>query len=332
MEKIQWGIIGCGDVTEVKSGPAFSKVPDAALVAVMRRDVVKAKDYARRHGVAKWYTDAQQLINDPEVTAIYVATPPNSHEAYAEAALQAGKPVYLEKPMTTNAAAAERIVKVVQDTGVKLSVAHYRRQQPLFKKVRELLAANAIGTIRFVSLQYCKPSLTEKEMEDPKIKWRLDTNISGGGLFHDLAPHQLDLMIYFFGDVKIAYGMAYNQSGLYDADDMVSGSILFKNDILFQGLWCFSVPPEETKDQCEIIGSEGKITFSVFNHNPITITKNGKTESLNFDKLAHVQQPMIEKVTAYFLHKTSNPCTAAEGLEVMKLMDTFTVDKRNKIF
>src|SRR5688500_7382014 len=105
---VRWGIIGCGDVCEVKSGPAFSKIANSSLVAVMRRDADKAKDYATRHGVPKFYTDAQQLINDPEVNAVYIATPPAQHEEYAIQSMQTGKPVYVEKPIALNAAACLR--------------------------------------------------------------------------------------------------------------------------------------------------------------------------------------------------------------------------------
>src|SRR3979490_889057 len=100
MTNINWGIIGCGDVTEIKSGPAFNKVKNSSLIAVMRRDAEKAKDYARRHQVPKWYSNADELITDPDVNAIYVATPPSSHEEYTLAAVKAGKPVYVEKPMS----------------------------------------------------------------------------------------------------------------------------------------------------------------------------------------------------------------------------------------
>jgi len=126
MSKIKWGIIGCGDVTEVKSGPAFNKVKNSALVAVMRRNGAKAEDYARRHNVPRLYSDAQQLVDDPEVNAIYVATPPQSHEEYTIRALQAGKPVYVEKPMTVNSASAERMLQSSIETGTKLCVAHYK--------------------------------------------------------------------------------------------------------------------------------------------------------------------------------------------------------------
>ena len=150
MKQINWGIIGCGDVTEIKSGPAFNKVPNSRLVAVMRRDGAKAADYAQRHNVPRWYNDAGKLISDPEVNAIYIATPPGSHEEYALAAMGSGKPVYIEKPMAVNAAAAQHIADAVTSKNSKASVAHYRREQPLFKKIKELLAEKIIGEVLLV--------------------------------------------------------------------------------------------------------------------------------------------------------------------------------------
>src|SRR5664279_2188635 len=135
MKEIRWGIIGCGDVTEVKSGPAFNKVKNSSLIAVMRRNGEKAKDYATRHHVPKWYDDATKLINDKDVNAIYIATPPSSHEAYTMAALQAGKPVYVEKPMTINFSSALRMAHAAENTGIKMCIAHYRRGQPYFNTV-----------------------------------------------------------------------------------------------------------------------------------------------------------------------------------------------------
>jgi len=322
MKTINWGIIGCGDVTEIKSGPAFNNVKNSSLVAVMRRNADKAKDYARRHKVPKWYSDAGRLINDPEVNAIYVATPPLSHEEYTIAALQSGKPVYVEKPMAVDAAAGIRMQKAALENNGKLTVAHYRRQQPMFKKIKELLDTTAIGEIRCAWLQFLQPpSLNLTEMQN---SWRINPAISGGGLFHDLAPHQLDLMYYFFGKIKKAAGVSINQAGLYKADDAVCGQLLFENGTLFNGLWCFTVPPEKSRDHCEIIGSTGSLSFSVFGDPYITIMKNGGEEIIPFDKLQHVQQPMIEKTVEYFLDQAPNPCSAEEGIEVLKVMDAFT--------
>lgn len=322
MNEIKWGIIGCGDVTEVKSGPAFNKVPNSSLVAVMRRDAVKAADYAQRHGVPKWYSDVSELINDPEVNAIYIATPPLQHEAYTIEALAAGKPVYVEKPMALNAAAAQRMVNAANNYGVKLSVAHYRREQPLFLKVKSLIDKHAIGDIRFVDLHMLQPQKS-KVIAKTDYNWRMDPNIGGGGLFHDLAPHQLDLMLYFFGEMNSFNGIALNQSKQQPVDDLVTGRILFENGVVFNGTWCFSVAEGQQMDVCHIYGSKGKISFPMFGHQ-IKLTRNGVEEQFDFLPLAHVEQPMIEKVVAYFLDKSKNPCSGEEALKTMELLDGFT--------
>ncbi|MGV8880467.1 MAG: Gfo/Idh/MocA family protein [Sphingobacteriaceae bacterium] len=323
MKSVKWGIIGCGNVTEVKSGPAFNKVANSTLVAVMRRNAVKAEDYAKRHAVPKWYTNAQQLIDDPEVNAIYIATPPLYHEAYTLAALKAGKPVYVEKPMALTAAECLRMWRCAEKTGIKLTVAHYRRAQPAFNKLKVLLNDHAIGKVKFANLQMLQPNHSDM-IAPSEENWRLDPAISGGGLFHDLAPHQVDLMLYYFGKIKKASGIAVNQEGLHAADDLVSGQILFESGVLFNGLWCFTAPAEETTDQCEIIGSEGKITFPVFG-NRITVHKKGKEKVFDFERLPHVQQPMIEQVVKYFMDECPNPCPASEGAEVMRILDAFTL-------
>jgi predicted dehydrogenase len=324
MEKIKWGMIGCGDVTEVKSGPAFNKVSNSSLVAVMRRNGAKAKDYAERHGVPKWYNDANELINDDEVNAIYIATPPSSHEEYALAAINAGKPVYIEKPMTLNYASANMITKVAEEKNIKLCVAHYRRGQPLFNKVKELLNEKAIGEVRFAKLEFYKPQLEKESLSIPKVAWRIKPEIAGGGLFHDLAPHQLDLMYWLFGEVKKASGYSTNQAKLYNADDIVSGNILFKSGVLFNGLWCFNVAPDCEKDLCEIFGSEGKLSFPIFEHKKIEIYKNGEKDIIPFVPLEHVQQPLIQQVVNYFLDKGPNPSSGEDAAQVMKLLDEFT--------
>jgi predicted dehydrogenase len=323
MKQVQWGIIGCGDVAEVKSGPAFNKVSNSRLVAVMRRNAAKAKDFAERHKVDKWYSNAEDLIDDDEVNAIYVATPPSAHEEYTIAALQKGKPVYVEKPMALDTASAQRMLQASKETGVKLTVAHYRREQPMFLKVKEFLKKKAIGDIRFINLQYWQPA-SSYNLASEGIQWRVDPDIAGGGIFHDIAPHQVDLMIYYFGKVKHVQGISSNQAGLYKADDLVTGQIVFESGVVFNGSWCFTVAPSERRDICEIIGSKGKISFPVFSSFDIELTQNNKKRTIGFDRIPHVQQPMISKVVEYFLNKSSNPCPPEDGVEVMRIMDEMT--------
>ena len=318
--EIKWGIIGAGDVTEVKSGPAFQKVEHSQLVAVMRRDAAKAKSYAERHGVPAWYSDAQQLIDDPQVNAIYIATPPDTHAYYATAALQAGKPVYLEKPMTLDLLQAKALLQTQQACRGKLSVAHYRREQPYFKKVKELIDGH-IGTPRVANLKFYQRPLSAESLQSPGMQWRLNPEQSGGGLFHDLAPHQIDLMVYFFGDIVGSKGIAHNQAKLYAAADTVAGQMLFENDVLFSGQWAFNVAADH--DVCEVIGSAGQLAFSVFNYEPIKLTNQHGVQHFHFETLPHVQQPMIAAVVSYFRGLGPNPCSAREGYEVMNVLDNF---------
>ncbi|HET6768425.1 MAG TPA: Gfo/Idh/MocA family oxidoreductase, partial [Chitinophagaceae bacterium] len=213
---VNWGIIGCGDVCEVKSGPAYNKVVNSKLVAVMRRDAGKARDFAQRHGVPKYYTDALELINDKEVNAIYIATPPSSHEAYLEMALKAGKPVYVEKPVTVNSASVQRMMEMERQYNTKVSVAHYRRGLPLFIKIKQLVSDGAVGKVKLILLRTLQPPVSEL-ITQTDDNWRINPEISGGGLFHDLSPHQLDIMYWIFGTPQQVYVQVANQGKLYNA-------------------------------------------------------------------------------------------------------------------
>ncbi|MEI6088514.1 MAG: Gfo/Idh/MocA family oxidoreductase [Bacteroidota bacterium] len=322
---VNWGIIGCGNVTEFKSGPAFNRVPNSSLVAVMRRDADKAKDYAKRHQVPKWYHDANDLINDPDISAIYIATPPKYHEEYAIAAMQAGKPVYVEKPMALDVASCYRMKEFSDRSGIKLSIAHYRRALPMFLKVKSLIDEHVIGDIKLVNIRMLQPDqsvMIAKTSEN----WRVDPKISGGGIFFDLAPHQLDLVHYFFGSATSYFGVATNQAGLYQAEDIVSGSMLLKNNIVFNAVWCFTVPENAEEDLFEIIGSKGKISFPVFG-NTIEVEIEGNKEQISFSKEPHIQEHMIAKIVQYFLGTAPNPCSAADAIQSMELMEKFVYGK-----
>ncbi len=319
---LRWGIIGCGDVTERKSGPGFYKTPGSSLTAVMRRDADKARDYAQRHGVPHWHDDAQRLIEDPEVDAVYVATPPDTHEAYTIAALRAGKPVYVEKPMAIDVAACERMRIVSEETGVKLSIAHYRRAVPMFSQIRQWLATGEIGTVRTVRISMMQPDRPEA-LADPRIRWRVTPESGGlGGHFYDLAPHQLDLMLHWFGPVAAHAGFGANQAGSYPARDAVCGSMVFASGVLFTGQWAFTVNEAQTEDLCEIHGTEGAIRFPFFG-NQVEVLRQGVRMSVPFEHPEHIQQPMIERVTAYFKGEGPNPCSAEEALGTMHIMEGF---------
>ncbi|MHA4812465.1 Gfo/Idh/MocA family protein [Flavitalea flava] len=341
---INWGIIGCGNVTEIKSGPAFNKIPGSRLIAVMRRDAGKARDYAARHKVAKWYTDAEEMMNDPEINAIYIATPPAFHLPYAIAALKKGLHVYVEKPVTLNAGEAGKMADEVRQSQGKLSVAHYRRRLPLFLRIKELIGNGSIGEIRTVQIrlwQSRKPAFTGGEVSHSDhhsdrhsgadTNWRVQPELSGGGYFHDLAPHQLDLMLYYFGEPLKYHGFGLNQAKTTRADDHVCGQLVFKNGIVVNGSWCFNVGREEQADTCEIIGTEGHITFAFFGDYVSWKSYKSPNKEENkpevreiFIHPSSIQEPMIGEVVAYFSGLQENPCGIDEASQLMDIMDVFS--------
>jgi predicted dehydrogenase len=322
MNNINWGIIGCGNVTEKKSGPAFNNIPGSKLVAVMRRDAEKAADYAKRHGVGKWYGDAELLMNDAEINSVSIATPPAYHLEYAIAGLKKGLNVYVEKPVTRNADEARQMAEAVKQTNGRLTVAHYRRALPMFLKVKELLGNGTIGEVRTVQIRMWK-TLQPDLVANSETNWRVRPELSGGGYFHDLAPHQLDLMLFYFGAPEKYHGFSINQSGLTPADDHVCGEILFKNKVVVNGSWSFNVAKSEATDMCEIIGTKGKITFPFFG-TFINWKNETEEETLNFVHPQHIQQPMIGKIVAYFSGEGPNPCSIDEAVVLMDIMDAFT--------
>jgi len=316
---INWGIIGCGNVTEVKSGPAFNKVNDSRLIAVMRRNESLAKDYARRHNVPKYYSNASDLINDKDINAIYVATPPDTHAEYAIASIKAGKPVYIEKPMAVNHAECLEINKAAEKYKIPVFVAYYRRCLPGFLKVKDFIEKGSIGKIRFIRLELFKaPSDDEKA---GRLPWRVDPEVSGGGHFFDLACHQLDYLDLVFGPVEKVKSVVLNQAGLYKAEDFVSAELIFKNDIVVTGTWCFNASPESNRDTIEITGEKGSISFTTFSFEPIIlINSSGRQEFIN-ERPGHVQFYLIENIVRELMGKGSSPSTGISGARTSKVMD-----------
>ncbi len=320
MKIVRWGIIGCGDVTESKSGPGFAKAEGSALSAVMRRDGAKAADYAKRHNVPRFYDDAAKLVADPDVDAIYVATPPDSHEDYARLASAAKKPVYVEKPMARTYEECRRMVHFCRRAGVPLFVAYYRRCLPRFLKVKELLENRAIGHVRFVNVRLYQPA--EKLDHDPaNLPWRVKPDIAGAGRFLDLASHTLDLLDFLLGPINKVCGYAGNQAGLYPAEDIVTGTWTFDSGALGTGVWCFTSHHRE--EVVEIVGEQGRIRFSTFSADgPVTLETQSESEDFAIAHPPHIQQPMIQTIVNELLGSgTKSPSTGESAARTSRVMD-----------
>lgn len=315
--KIRWGIIGCGAVTEVKSGPGFQKAKGSELVAVMRRNGNLAEDYAKRHNVPKWYDDAHNLINDPDVDAVYIATPPSTHKKYTLESASAGKSVYVEKPMALNYNECIEMVDACKKYNVPLFVAYYRRALPRFLKIKSLVEQRAIGEIRTVNIRFNqKPSESDINKTD---NWRVDPAIAGCGYFCNLGSHMIDIIQFLVGKIIYVSGCVSNQSKIYLAEDTVSTTFKFESGILGSGIWSFS--SSENLDETEIDGTNGKIVFSTFSTDPIRFYAGNQINEFKIDNPPHVAQPLIQKLVDELLGRGMCPSTGITGAETSRVMD-----------
>ena len=312
-EVVRWGIIGCGDVTEVKSGPGFQKASGSQLVAVMRRNGALAADYARRHGVPRWYDDGEALIADPEVDAVYIATPPDTHEHYALMTAAAGKPAYVEKPMARHAPECDRMVQAFAAAQLPLFVAYFRRRLPRFLLVEELLDQGALGTITGVSYRQAAP------FHRTPAAWRVDAAVAGGGHFLDVGSHTLDLLDYLFGPLTMVAGNAANIASNYQVEDTVAMTFRTGTDVPGAGSWDFasSLP----HDRVTITGTEAQLEFPTFGNDAIRLESTAGVKTFERPNPPHIGQPLIQSVVDDLLGRGTCPSTGETARRTTRVMD-----------
>ena len=321
---IRWGIIGCGDVCEVKSGPAFYKASGSELRMVMRRDADKAADFARRHRVPRFTTRAEEVITHPEVDIVYVATPPGEHEAYALRVAEAGKPCYVEKPMARSAAECRRMREAFSRAGVPLFVAYYRRALPRFLEVRRVLLAGAIGELLTVSHVYQGRKNPQAPPGAAPAGWREDVPQAGGGLFMDLASHVVDILDFLLGPLLDVRGHAARLSvplharrGL--AEDTVVASFRTTHGAL--GTLRYQFHTSGSADRLELVGTRGSLSLSVFGQEPLELVTADAREQITTEHPAHVHQPLVQTIVDELAGSGHCPSTAESAERASRVLD-----------
>lgn len=291
---IRWGMIGCGNVAEVKSGPAFYKAEHSTLVAVMRRNASLAEDFARRHGVGRWHNDAEAIIQASDIDAVYIATTTDSHRDYALRCAAAGKAVYVEKPMAMGHAECLDMVTACRQAGVPLWVGFYRRALPRFLQLKGILQSGVLGDVRAVVSRQSQRPPTADQLQSHFVAWRTDAARSGGGFFFEAVCHTFDIFDFLLGPIEQVQGHATNQAGLWKSEDMVTASYRFASGVLGSGAWCFAADRDE--EFHEIIGSKGRIRFSVYKAVPMVLTVGDKVEEIAVADPPHVHQPLVQTI------------------------------------
>ncbi|MDC0535486.1 Gfo/Idh/MocA family oxidoreductase [Francisellaceae bacterium] len=315
--EINWGIIGCGAVTEIKSGPAFQMVEGFNLTAVMRRNAELAKDYADRHNVDEYFSDAMELINSDNVDAVYIATPPDTHKLYGLMVAGLGKPCCIEKPLSPSYIDSLEICQAFKNNNVPLFVSYYRRSLPRFNKIKDWLNEGKIGEVRHISWHLNKPC-NNLDLSGG-YNWRTDKKIALGGYFDDLASHGLDLFSYLLGEIEVVKGLGVNQQNIYSSYDAVTACWKFKNNVTGAGSWNFG--GYSRQDKVTIYGNEGEISFSIFDEENITIKSKTMNESLFIENPKNIQLYHVQNLKNHLINNLQHPSTGETALHTSWVMD-----------
>ena len=314
LDEVRWGIIGTGDVAEHKGGPPLYTVPNSRLVAVMSRKEAKVHDYAKRHGARRWYTDATALIDDPEVNAVYIATPPNVHRELVEQAAAAGKHILLEKPMATTMDDCRAINEACRRHGVQLIVAFYRRFFPVVRQMNELIEAGAIGRpirARALLTAFYHPC------EDGERSWLTDPLIAGGGFMMDAGIHRLDLFSHLFGEALDVAAFTDTVHFPLDVDDSGTVIIRFENGLhaTAEFNWNIGVP----LDEFEVCGTEGRIVSRNLGAGELTLANQQGEQTFALPPPAYTHLDLVEHFVKCLRCGQPNALPGEEGMKATQL-------------
>lgn len=323
MKTIRWGMIGCGDVAEIKSGPGFYKADHSRLVAVMRRNGQLAADYARRHDVSRSHDDAQRIIDDPDIDAVYIATLTDSHREYTLRCARAGKAVYVEKPMAMNHGECVEMIDACRVARVPLWVGYYRRALPRFLKVRTLIEDGAIGEVRLVVSRQLQRL---PELSTGEVPWRVNPALSGGGFFFEAACHTLDFLDFLFGPIREVRAFAGNQAGAWSPEDVVAATYHFQSGVFGSGIWCYAADTDEEMN--EIVGAKGRIQFSTSMPVPIRLLRGDAVETFAVPDPPHVHQPLIQTIVDELNGIGRCPSTGETAARTAWVMDQILAEFR----
>lgn len=247
---LRWGVIGAGGIAVHRTIPGLL-VAGHEVVAICRRDAVTARSVAERFGAAAT-TDHRELLSDPSIDAVYIATPPASHEAFATESAAAGKHVLLEKPVSMDAAGAHRIAAAFGDAGRLIMPAMMMRQHPLHQRMRALVQAGEIGEPRLARLDFCFEY-------DDRSNWRADAALGGGGAFADLGPHLLDLLTWVTGDAPEVFGALTTARPAETVDAGCTALLSFGRSGHASVTTRFDLPAEFAPGRFELWGSRGSL-------------------------------------------------------------------------
>jgi 1,5-anhydro-D-fructose reductase (1,5-anhydro-D-mannitol-forming) len=313
-QPIRWGIIGAGNVAEFKSGPALMLAPGSTVVAVMRRDPDKARDFALRHNVPRWYSDIDALLVDPEVDAVYVSSPHHLHLAHVTRAARAGKAILCEKPVGVSAAEAQAVVDVCRAASVSLTVAYYRRYWPVVQEMRRLLADGAIGEVVQARVQ-----LADYFQPDPDRAWLTESEQAGGGALANAGSHWIDLIRYLLGEVVEVTGACSAHFGGFKTEDTIGVQMRMATEALAS--LNVTLCSRAAVNEFDIAGTDGRLFAGPLSDGRLMLQRGAREpEGLDCARSGAAHMELVTEVVRRLSAGEASPVPGEEAVAVWQIM------------
>jgi len=313
MEKpIRWGLVGCGDIAEKRVAPALQNATSSKLLACSRKQPARLWEFQQRHGIPKGCPDPAEIFADPEIDAVYLATPVFLHCLHTIEAAEHGKHVLCEKPMAMNATECQRMVDACRNHGVKLGIAYYRRFYPVVHKIRELLKAGVLGNVILVRNTLVEPTSLEP------AAWRFVQDQGGGGLLMDMASHRLDLLCMLFG-VPVSVS-ALTDTRVLNIPVEDTGSLLIQFAGGVQAAVFASHCVHAPMDEFEIYGTRASLRINPLNGSELRLFGD-PGETFHLPKADNVHLPLIEDFNQAIRENREPKVSGEEGMKTSVLLE-----------
>jgi predicted dehydrogenase len=316
MSVARWGLIGAGDIVRKRVAPALRDLPNCELVSIARANAGLAAEFAKEFGASKWFDDYRELVADPEIHAVYIATPVFLHAEQAIAAAESGKHVLCEKPMALNVEECDRMIDACRSNNVKLGIAYYRRFYPVLDRIKELISDDAIGKVSVAQINAFE--YVDLDSGDPR-HWFIEKAKSGGGPMIDFGCHRLEVLTNLFGSVEKVTSLVSNRVFGREVEDTAVASMQFENGT------CASVTvthaAREPQDTLDIYGTEGSIHVPVLNNGQMTVRVGGTIRDVSLPPDANIHAPLIEQFADCILRNASPEVTGECGREIASLIE-----------
>lgn len=314
MDNVRWGLIGCGDIAQKRVAPALRDLPKVDFVGVSRAQANLAETFARQFGARKWYADWRELLADPEIEAVYIATPVHWHAEQTIAAAEAGKHVLCEKPMALNVEECDRMIAACQANGVKLGVAYYRHFYPVIARVKELIAAGIIG--KPILAQINAFEWNAMQPDNPRY-WFLTKAKSGGGPMMDFGCHRIEVLTSIFGTVRDVQAFVDNLYFDREVEDSSATFLKFENGV--RATLTVTHAAFESQDTLDIFGSIGSFHITKLNQGDLRIVTAEGEQIEAHPPHANIQLPSIADLTDAILEHRSPRVDGTIGREVARI-------------